>query len=137
MSRPDPFLLTGMSQEASFKPEFLNRVDEVIIFKPMAKDDILRIVDLQIGLLRKRLADRKIGIAVSRQARELLAERGYDPVYGARRLKRTIQRDIQNPLAMKILAGDYREGDTVAVDVDGKDGFVFGKKQDNPRKDGI
>jgi len=137
MSRPDPFLLTGMSQEASFKPEFLNRVDEVIIFKPMAKDDILRIVDLQIGLLRKRLADRKIGIAVSRQARELLAERGYDPVYGARLLKRTIQRDIQNPLAMKILAGDYREGDTVAVDVDGKDGFVFGKKQDNPRKDGI
>jgi ATP-dependent Clp protease ATP-binding subunit ClpB len=126
-----------MSQEASFKPEFLNRVDEVIIFKPMAKDDILRTVDLQIGLLRKRLADRKIGIAVSRQARELLAERGYDPVYGARLLKRTIQRDIQNPLAMKILAGDYREGDTVAVDVDGKDGFVFGKKQDNPRKDGI
>jgi ATP-dependent Clp protease ATP-binding subunit ClpB len=129
--------LTVMSQEASFKPEFLNRVDEVIIFKPLAKDDILRIVDLQIGLLGKRLADRKIGIDVSRQARELLAERGYNPVYGARPLKRTIQRDIQNPLAMKILAGDYREGDTVAVDVDGKDGFVFGKKQDNPRKDGI
>ena len=122
--------------EASFKPEFLNRVDEVIIFKPLTKEDILRIVDLQIGLLEKRLADRKIRIEVSRQARELLAERGYDPVYGARPLKRTIQRDIQNPLAMKILAGDYREGDTVAVDVDGKDGFVFGKKQDNPRKDG-
>jgi len=122
--------------EASFKPEFLNRVDEVIIFKPLTKEDILRIVDLQIGLLGKRLADRKIGIEVSRQARELLAERGYDPVYGARPLKRTIQRDIQNPLAMKILAGDYREGDTVEVDVDGKDGFVFGKKQDNPRKDG-
>ena len=122
--------------EASFKPEFLNRVDEVIIFKPLDKDDTLRIVNLQIGLLGKRLADRKIRIEVSRRARELLAERGYDPVYGARPLKRTIQRDIQNPLAMKILAGEFGEGDTVAVDVDGKDGFVFGKKQDNPHKDG-
>ena len=122
--------------EASFKPEFLNRVDEVIIFKPLAKDDILRIVDLQIGLLGKRLADRKIGLEVSREAREILAERGYDPVYGARPLKRTIQRDIQNPLAMKMLAGEYREGDTVAVDVDGKAGFVFGKKQNSPREGG-
>jgi len=122
--------------EASFKPEFLNRVDEVIIFKPLAKDDILRIVDLQIGLLGKRLADRKIGLEVSRQAREILAERGYDPVYGARPLKRTIQRDIQNPLAMKMLAGEYREGDMVAVDFNGKAGFVFGKKQDSPREGG-
>jgi len=122
--------------EASFKPEFLNRVDEVIIFKPLAKDDILRIVDLQIGLLGKRLADRKIGLEVSREAREILAERGYDPVYGARPLKRTIQRDIQNPLAMKMLAGEYREGDTVAVDVDRKAGFVFGKKQNSPREGG-
>ncbi len=104
--------------EAQFKPEFLNRIDEIIIFRPLSKDVILKIVGLQVDQLKKRLEDRKITIEIGRDAAERLAERGYDPVYGARPLKRTIQRDVQNPLAMKILAGEYREGDTVVIGVD-------------------
>jgi ATP-dependent Clp protease ATP-binding subunit ClpB len=114
--------------EAHFKPEFLNRIDEVIIFKPLPKEAILEIVGLQLDLLAKRLAERKIGLEVTREAKELLAERGFDPVYGARPLKRTIQRDVQNPLAMKILAGDYGEGDTAVVGVNKKGEITFGKK---------
>ncbi len=114
--------------EAQFKPEFLNRVDEVIIFKPLGKDAILKIVGLQLELLAKRLGDRKIGLEVGQEAKELLAERGFDPVYGARPLKRVIQRDVQNPLAMKILAGEYGEGDTVVVGVDKAGEIAFGKK---------
>ena len=114
--------------EGHFKPEFLNRIDEVIIFKPLPKSAILEIVGLQLDLLAKRLAERKIGLEVMKEAKELLAERGFDPVYGARPLKRTIQRDIQNPLAMKILAGEYGEGDTAVVGVDKKGEISFGKK---------
>ncbi len=113
--------------EAHFKPEFLNRVDEVIIFRPLGKEAILEIVGLQLDLLAKRLAERKIGLDVSKDAKELLAERGFDPVYGARPLKRVIQRDVQNPLAMKILAGEFGEGDTVAIGVD-KGGELAFKK---------
>ncbi|MCX6570091.1 MAG: ATP-dependent chaperone ClpB [Candidatus Aminicenantes bacterium] len=113
--------------EAQFKPEFLNRIDEVIIFRPLGKDAILEIVGLQLELLGKRLADRKIGLEVSKAAKELLAERGFDPVYGARPLKRTIQREVQNPLAMKILAGEFGEGDTVAIGVDKKGELIFKK----------
>jgi len=114
--------------EAHFKPEFLNRVDEVIIFRPLPKSAILEIVGLQLDLLAKRLSDRKIGLDVTKEAKELLAERGFDPVYGARPLKRTIQRDVQNPLAMKILGGEFGEGDTVAVGVDKNGELDFRKK---------
>ena len=114
--------------EGHFKPEFLNRVDEIIIFRPLPKSAILEIVGLQLDLLGKRLAERKIGLEVTKEAKELLAERGFDPVYGARPLKRTIQRDVQNPLAMKILAGEYGEGDTAAIGVDKKGELAFGKK---------
>ncbi|HPW18292.1 MAG TPA: ATP-dependent chaperone ClpB [Candidatus Aminicenantes bacterium] len=114
--------------EGHFKPEFLNRVDEVIIFRPLGKGAILEIVGLQLALLAKRLAERKIGLEVAKEARELLAERGFDPVYGARPLKRTIQSDVQNPLAMKILAGEFGEGDTVRIGVGKAGEFVFGKK---------
>ncbi|HDT13185.1 MAG TPA: AAA family ATPase, partial [Candidatus Aminicenantes bacterium] len=114
--------------EVHFKPEFLNRVDEVIIFRPLGKEAILAIVGLQLDLLAKRLADRKIGLEVAKEAKELLAERGFDPVYGARPLKRTIQRDLQNPLAMKILAGEYGEGDTAVVGVDKAGEIAFRKK---------
>jgi ATP-dependent Clp protease ATP-binding subunit ClpB len=113
--------------EGNFKPEFLNRIDEVIIFRPLPKSAILEIVGLQLDLLGKRLAERKIGLEVTKEAQELLAERGFDPVYGARPLKRTIQRDIQNPLAMKILAGEYGEGDTAVIGVDKKGELAFGK----------
>ncbi len=115
--------------ESQFRPEFLNRVDEIIIFKALSWDVILQIVGLQIGELRKRLGEKKIEIELSDGTTKLLADRGYDPVYGARPLKRTIQRDIQNPLAMKILEGEYKEGDTIKVDVDRKGNFVFSKKE--------
>jgi len=113
--------------ESHFKPEFLNRVDEIIIFKALSSEAILKIVDLQIDELRKRLHEKKIEIEMSGEAKKLLAERGYDPVYGARPLRRAIQRDIQNPLAQKILEGEYKEGDTVRIDVNEKKDFVFNK----------
>jgi ATP-dependent Clp protease ATP-binding subunit ClpB len=122
--------------EANFKPEFLNRVDEVIIFRPLSKAVILKIVDLQLELLRKRLADKKIGLAVTGEAKELLAERGYDPVYGARPLKRVIQRDVQNPLAMKILGGEFAEGDAISVSADKKGELLFKKKQGGDKDKG-
>ncbi len=115
-------------RSATSSPEFLNRIDEVIIFKPLPKSVILEIVGLQLDLLAKRLADRKIGLEVTKEAKELLSERGFDPVYGARPLKRTIQKDVQNPLAMKILAGEYGEGDTALIGVDKKGELTFGKK---------
>ena len=121
--------------EGHFKPEFLNRVDEVIIFRPLSRAVILRIVDLQLDLLRKRLSERKIGLSVSAEAKALLAERGYDPVYGARPLKRVIQRDVQNPLATKILAGEFGEEDTVAVGTDKKGDLVFKKKGGGEKKE--
>ncbi|MDD8020464.1 MAG: ATP-dependent chaperone ClpB [Acidobacteriota bacterium] len=114
--------------ENHFKPEFLNRIDEIIIFKPLTKETILKIVDLQIGLLRQRLEDKKIELVIKDRARELLAERGFDPVYGARPLKRVIQKDIQNPLAMKILAGEFKEGETVLIDAGPNGEIVFKKK---------
>jgi ATP-dependent Clp protease ATP-binding subunit ClpB len=114
--------------ESHFRPEFLNRVDEVIIFKALSPEVILKIVNLQIKELRKRLEEKKIGMEMSEEAMKLLAERGYDPVYGARPLKRTIQRDIQNPLAQKILEGKYKEGDKVKIDLNEKKELVFAKK---------
>jgi len=111
--------------ENHFKPEFLNRVDEIIIFKPLSREVIFKILDLQLDELRKRLKDKKIDIKVTAKAKKLLVERGYDPVYGARPLKRTIQQDIQNALALKILGGDYKEGDTVSIDVNEKGEYDF------------
>jgi ATP-dependent Clp protease ATP-binding subunit ClpB len=114
--------------ETHFRPEFLNRMDEIVIFKALSRDVILEIVDIQIDELKERLHDKKIDIDLSQEAKRLLAEKGYDPVYGARPLKRTIQRDIQNPLAQKILEGKYKEGDEIKVSVNDKKEFVFKKK---------
>jgi ATP-dependent Clp protease ATP-binding subunit ClpB len=111
--------------ESHFRPEFLNRVDEIIIFRALSREVILKIVSLQLDQLRKRLKEKKIDIEASEKALKLLAERGYDPVYGVRPLRRTIQKDIQNPLALKILEGEFKEGTTVKVDVDEKRNFVF------------
>jgi ATP-dependent Clp protease ATP-binding subunit ClpB len=113
--------------ENHFRPEFLNRVDEVILFKALSQDVILQILDIQIDELRKRLAGRGIGIKVQKEARALLAERGYDPIYGARPLKRVLQREVENPLALLILEGEYIEGDTVMVDVTDKKELIFRK----------
>ncbi|TET22329.1 MAG: ATP-dependent chaperone ClpB [Candidatus Aminicenantes bacterium] len=114
-----------------FKPEFLNRVDEIIIFKSLSKEVILKIVDKQLEELRKRLREKKIDIEVSKEAKRLLSERGYDPAYGARPLKRAIQQDVQNPLALKILEGQYMEGDTIKIDINEKKEFVFLKKMND------
>src|SRR5438874_3726396 len=100
-----------------FKPEFLNRVDDIIIFRPLTQEQIEKIVDLQLKRLERLLADRKITILVTPEAKHLLAEEGYDPAFGARPLKRSIQRLIQNPLAMAVLDGQFSDGDTIVVDV--------------------
>ncbi len=103
----------------AFKPEFLNRIDEIIIFNRLGREELKSIVEIQLQRLRRNLADRKIAFEITDPAKDLLVEKGYDPVYGARPLKRTIQRLIQDPLAVKILEGEFKEGDRVKVDVDG------------------
>ena len=103
-----------------FRPEFLNRVDDTIIFHPLDAEVLKRIVGMQVALVQHRLADRKIEIELTDAARELLAEEGFDMVYGARPLKRVVQRDILNPLASKILSGEVQEGSHVRVDAEGR-----------------
>ena len=101
---------------ASFKPEFLNRLDEIVLFDALSQDELTHIVDLQLGLLEKRLAARRITIAVTDAARQWLAETGYDPAYGARPLRRLIQSAIGDPLARLLIAGDVTDGSSVSVD---------------------
>ena len=101
---------------AHFRPEFLNRVDEIIIFDRLTEDDLKKIVEIQLGRLTKRLEQQKITLDLSDSAKELLAREGYDPVYGARPLRRTIQKEILDPLSIDILEGNVREGQTVHVD---------------------
>jgi ATP-dependent Clp protease ATP-binding subunit ClpB len=98
---------------ASFKPEFINRIDEIVVFERLGKDRILAIIDIQLELLRRRLADRKIELEVTKEAKALIAEEGYDPNFGARPLKRAIQSMLQNPLATAILAGKIIDGQKV------------------------
>ncbi|HQE30123.1 MAG TPA: AAA family ATPase, partial [Phycisphaerae bacterium] len=107
-----------------FRPEFLNRISEVVVFHRLTEEDLTRIVDIQVALLQKRLADRQIKLHLTDAAKRQLAHTGYDPVYGARPLKRLIQQEIENPLARRILAGDYVDGDQVEIDAAG-DGFSF------------
>ncbi|MGC9041555.1 MAG: ATP-dependent chaperone ClpB, partial [Roseiflexus sp.] len=102
---------------AQLRPEFLNRIDEIIVFKPLSREQIGQIVEIQINRLRRLLADRKISLELSPAAREKLVAEGYDPVFGARPLKRVIQQRIQNPLALYLLQGDFRDGDTILIDV--------------------
>ena len=101
-----------------FRPEFLNRLDEIILFGSLTVEQIKRIVDIQIDLLRKRLAERKLTLNLTESAKQSLALSGYDPVYGARPLKRAIQKLLIDPLSQRILSGDFREGDTIQVDSD-------------------
>jgi ATP-dependent Clp protease ATP-binding subunit ClpB len=111
----------------SFRPEFLNRIDETVIFNRLDKNEIGKIVDIQLTRLSHRLAERKITLKVTETAKALLAERGYDPQFGARPLKRTIQSDLENPLAKQVIAGVIRDGDTVTADVSGGE-IVFKKR---------
>jgi ATP-dependent Clp protease ATP-binding subunit ClpB len=103
-----------------FRPEFLNRVDETVVFHPLDTDQLTKIVEIQLERLRARLAERRITLAVSPAALRHLGERGYDPVYGARPLKRLIQQELETPLARQLVKGELRDGDTATVDVKNK-----------------
>ena len=111
-----------------FRPEFLNRVDDIIVFHPLSRSDLAHIVTLQLGHLEELLAARHLHLRVTPEASEWLAGRGYDPVYGARPLKRVIQRELQNPIALEVLEGRYQPGDTIVVDVSG-DALAFSREE--------
>ncbi len=107
-----------------FRPEFLNRIDEIVVFRPLTRDQLAEVVDFQMKRVSQLLAGRGYYLEVSQAARQYLAEEGYDPAFGARPLKRAIQRELQDPLALKILSGEFHEGDVIEVDRD-KNGLVF------------
>ncbi|MBX3395382.1 MAG: ATP-dependent chaperone ClpB [Phycisphaerae bacterium] len=111
-----------------FRPEFLNRIDETIIFHRLGRKELVQIVDIQTEQLRRRLADREIALTISDRSKSKLASDGYDPTYGARPLKRLIQKEIENPLAQHILSGEFGPGDRVTIDTDGGEVFRFRKE---------
>jgi ATP-dependent Clp protease ATP-binding subunit ClpB len=105
-----------------FRPEFLNRVDDIIVFAPLGKDQLVKIIELRLEDVRRLLADRKISIELTDAAKDMLFTQGYDPNFGARPLKRAIQKFVQDPLALKILDGEILHGDHIVVDADKKAG---------------
>jgi ATP-dependent Clp protease ATP-binding subunit ClpB len=109
---------------ATFRPEFVNRIDEIVVFEPLGRDEIRQIVDIQLRGLQRRLAERKLTVTLTDGARDYLSNRGYDPVFGARPLKRVIQREIQDPLAMRLLSGEIHDGDTIEIEA-AETGLVF------------
>jgi ATP-dependent Clp protease ATP-binding subunit ClpB len=109
--------------QAHFRPEFLNRIDEVIVFDSLTLEQLQQIVEIQLQRVHQLLAERRITLEVTEAAKTCLAQAGWDPVYGARPLKRAIQRELQDPLALKILQGEFREGDTLRVEA--KDGQLI------------
>jgi ATP-dependent Clp protease ATP-binding subunit ClpB len=116
---------------AHFRPEFLNRVDDIIVFRPLGKEQLVRIIELRLEDVRRLLADRKISLELTDAAKELLFTQGYDPNFGARPLKRAIQKLVQDPLALKILDGEVLHGDHIIVDADKKAGKM--KLEVSPR----
>jgi ATP-dependent Clp protease ATP-binding subunit ClpB len=104
--------------QTTFKPEFLNRIDDTVIFHRLSREDIARIVDLQVEQLTQRVAERGIAVELTDDARALLGNLGYDPTYGARPLKRVIQRQLVDKLALRLLEGEFTEGDAVRVDAE-------------------
>jgi len=108
-----------------FKPEFVNRVDEIVVFHRLSEDDIARIVDIQLEQLRARLAERGIGLDLTEAARAWIAHAGYDPDYGARPLKRVLQRELADPIALGLLSGSYRDGETIVVDATPDGALLF------------
>ncbi len=123
-------VMTALRQH--FRPEFLNRVDDIIVFRPLGKEEIEHIIDLQLAHLEKLLADRKLTLKLKPEAREVIATEGYDPAFGARPLKRAIQRLLQNPLAMAVLEGRFSEGDHIVVGVDQEGELTFTKSSGEP-----
>ena len=112
---------------AQFRPEFLNRVDEIVVFHSLTREHLVQIVEIQLRRLRALLAERKLTLELTDEARRFLANAGYDRVYGARPLKRAIQRHVQDPLALALLQGEFSEGDTIVADVAG-DKLAFHKR---------
>ncbi|MCC6442626.1 MAG: AAA family ATPase, partial [Armatimonadetes bacterium] len=112
-----------------FRPEFLNRIDEIIIFHALGLPQLKEIVEIQVRNLQRRLADRHIYVDLTEAAREVIAREGYDPAYGARPLKRAIQRLIQDKLATRLLEGQFREGDHVLIDADSQGQLAFAKME--------
>ena len=107
-----------------FRPEFLNRIDEIVVFQPLSRQDLAEIVQIQVRRLSEMLAEKGFQIEVTPAARDFLAETGYDPDYGARPLKRAIQRELQDPLALRVLSGDFQPGARILVDR-GPEGLTF------------
>jgi ATP-dependent Clp protease ATP-binding subunit ClpB len=133
----DPTAARAQVMEAvrgHFKPEFLNRLDETVIFDRLGREDMSGIVTIQLRQLEKRLAGRKIALEIDPAAKAWLADEGYDPVYGARPLKRVIQRSLQDPLAEMILSGDVMDGSTVTVSA-GVDGLIIGDRVSSSRRE--
>jgi len=119
---PDADVMSAL--KAHFRPEFLNRVDDIVIFHPLGEKEIEKIVDIQMTRLQKLLAERKITLTLTAAAKKFIAKDGFDPAYGARPLKRSIQKNIQDPLSMKLLEGAFKDGDSISVD-ESKGGIVF------------
>jgi ATP-dependent Clp protease ATP-binding subunit ClpC len=113
----------------AFRPEFLNRIDDVIMFSPLSVDDVVRIVEIQMKEVQERLLEHGLDVKLTEHAQRWLAEEGYDPAFGARPLRRAIQKFIESPLSVKLLSGEFAEGDTVYADVVGEEGIVFTKDQ--------
>ena len=107
--------------EQSFRPEFLNRIDEIIVFHPLAKEDVLEIVDIMLAQLNKHLESQQVQVEVTDAAKEFLAEEGYDPKFGARPLARAIRRHVENPLSSRIIGGEFDPSETVQVDLSGEE----------------
>ncbi|MFA6414206.1 MAG: AAA family ATPase, partial [Syntrophales bacterium] len=127
-------LRTMEALRATFKPEFLNRIDDIIIFRALTIEDIEKIVNIQVVLIQKRLAERKLTLELTDRAKDYIARTGYSPVYGARPLKRSLQKLILDPLAMKILAGTFIDGDIIIVDLNSKEELQFSKKESKKRR---
>lgn len=133
MSAEDKRARAMEALRATFRPEFLNRVDDIIMFRALALEDIRKIILIQIGLIVRRLEERKLTLELTDRAKDTIAEAGYSPVYGARPLKRALQKLLLDPLAMKILEGTFREGDTIRVDVS-EAGEITMQKQETEKR---
>jgi ATP-dependent Clp protease ATP-binding subunit ClpB len=136
-------VLEALKQQ--FRPEFLNRIDEIVIFNALTHEDLMKIVDIQLSLIEERLEEKSLDIELTDRARELLVRRAFDPLYGARPLKRRIQKDILDPLARKMLTGEFEEGDEILVDavgdpnVEDRASFTFsvrasGRSKEHPER---
>jgi ATP-dependent Clp protease ATP-binding subunit ClpA len=113
----------------AFRPEFLNRIDDIIVFNPLSREHLGKIIEVQLKRLVKQLGGRGVYMEISEGAKDVLLKDGYDPNYGARPMRRAIQRLIQDPLSLKLLAGDYLPGDTVIVDADEAGKLTFGRRE--------